>query len=92
MFLIRSDTVDDETALSQWHSNLNLLLVTLGVKSCNYYTTSAGDSYVGALLCTIVDDRCVLEEEARLLELGLLKCMGTHYNSSYSARSYSARG
>ncbi|KAL0823058.1 hypothetical protein Bca101_046735 [Brassica carinata] len=89
MFLIGSDNLDDETALSQWHSNLNLLYVTLGEKGCNYYTksfrgsvdpfhvnvvdtTSTGDSYVGALLCTIVGDRYVPEEEARLLELGLL--------------------
>lgn len=32
-------------------------------------TTGAGDSYVGALLCNIVDDRSVLEDEARLREV-----------------------
>ncbi|CAF1847153.1 probable fructokinase-4 [Brassica napus] len=86
MFLTGSDNVDDETALSLWHDNLKLLLVTLGEKGCNYYTksfrgsvdpfhvdavdtTGAGDSYVGALLCNIVDDRSVLEDEARLREV-----------------------
>lgn len=38
MFLSGSDKVDDETALSLWHSNLKLLLVTLGEKGCSYYT------------------------------------------------------
>lgn len=38
MFLTGSDKVDDETALSLWHSNLKLLLVTLGDKGCRYYT------------------------------------------------------
>ncbi|CAN7128727.1 unnamed protein product [Brassica rapa subsp. narinosa] len=86
MFLTGSDNVDDETALSLWHDNLKLLLVTLGEKGCKYYTksfrgsvdpfhvntvdtTGAGDSFVGALLCNIVDDRSVLEEEARLREV-----------------------
>ncbi|KAG2324733.1 hypothetical protein Bca52824_007461 [Brassica carinata] len=86
MFLTGSDNVDDETALSLWHDNLKLLLVTLGEKGCNYYTesfrgsvdpfhvdtvdtTGAGDSFVGALLCNIVDDRTVIEDEARLREV-----------------------
>lgn len=30
--------VSDESALSLWHPNLKLLLVTLGDKGCNYYT------------------------------------------------------
>lgn len=85
-FLTGSDKIDDETALSLWHSNLKLLLVTLGEKGCRYYTknfrgtvdgfhvkavdtTGAGDSFVGALLCKIVKDRSVLEEEAKLREV-----------------------
>ncbi|GJT91771.1 nascent polypeptide-associated complex subunit beta-like protein [Tanacetum coccineum] len=34
----RSDKIDDETAMSLWHLNLKLLLVTFGDKGCNYYT------------------------------------------------------
>ncbi|KAH7834744.1 hypothetical protein Vadar_019209 [Vaccinium darrowii] len=85
-FLTGSDKIDDETALSLWHNNLKLLLVTLGEKGCRYYTknfrgtvdgfhvkavdtTGAGDSFVGALLCKIVKDRSVLEEEAKLREV-----------------------
>lgn len=30
--------VSDEAALSLWHPNLKLLLVTLGDKGCSYYT------------------------------------------------------
>lgn len=30
--------VSDEAALSLWHPNLKLLLVTLGEKGCSYYT------------------------------------------------------
>ncbi|CAF2048584.1 hypothetical protein HID58_035717 [Brassica napus] len=90
-----------QTALSLWHDNFKLLLVTLGEKGCKYYTkinvdltnsvtlivflrlydsvdpfhvkavdtTGAGDSYVGAVLCNIVDDRTVLKDEARLREV-----------------------
>ncbi|XP_058181495.1 probable fructokinase-4 [Rhododendron vialii] len=85
-FLTGSDKIDDESALSLWHDNLKLLLVTLGEKGCSYYTknfrgtvdgfhvksvdtTGAGDSFVGALLCKIVADRSVLEEEAKLREV-----------------------
>ncbi|XP_059654593.1 fructokinase-2 [Cornus florida] len=32
-------------------------------------TTGAGDSFIGALLCKIVDDRSVLEDEAKLREV-----------------------
>ncbi|CAJ1933334.1 unnamed protein product [Sphenostylis stenocarpa] len=32
-------------------------------------TTGAGDSFVGALLCKIVDDQSILEDEARLREV-----------------------
>ncbi|XP_021751776.1 probable fructokinase-4 [Chenopodium quinoa] len=37
-FLTESNTVDDATAMSLWHSNLKLLLVTLGDHGCRYYT------------------------------------------------------
>lgn len=36
-FLTGSNKIDDETALSLWHPNLKLLLVTLGEKGCLYY-------------------------------------------------------
>ncbi|KAG9152591.1 hypothetical protein Leryth_021924 [Lithospermum erythrorhizon] len=85
-FLTGSDKIDDETAMTLWHPNLKLLLVTLGEKGCRYYTknfrgavdafhvktvdtTGAGDSFVGALLCKIVDDQAILEEEPRLREV-----------------------
>lgn len=82
-FLTGSDKIDDETAMTLWHPNLTLLLVTLGEHGCRYYTkhfhgeveafhvntvdtTGAGDSFVGALLCNIVDDHSILEDEGRL--------------------------
>ncbi|XP_027911715.1 fructokinase-2-like isoform X1 [Vigna unguiculata] len=85
-FLTGSDKIDDESALSLWHPNLKLLLVTLGEHGSRYYTknfhgsvdafhvntvdtTGAGDSFVGALLCKIVDDQSILEDEARLREV-----------------------
>ncbi|KAL0392520.1 UNVERIFIED_CONTAM: Fructokinase-2 [Sesamum radiatum] len=37
-FLTQSSIVDDESAMSLWHHNLKLLLVTLGDKGCRYYT------------------------------------------------------
>lgn len=37
-FLTGSKKIDDETALSLWHDNLKLLLVTLGEHGCKYYT------------------------------------------------------
>ena len=37
-FLTGSNKIDDESALSLWHNNLKLLLVTLGEKGCRYYT------------------------------------------------------
>ncbi|GMN59473.1 hypothetical protein TIFTF001_028558 [Ficus carica] len=37
-FLTGSNKIDDETALSLWHDNLKLLLVTLGEHGCKYYT------------------------------------------------------
>uniref|UniRef100_A0A2P2LJC1 fructokinase n=1 Tax=Rhizophora mucronata TaxID=61149 RepID=A0A2P2LJC1_RHIMU len=85
-FLTGSNKIDDADAMSLWHPNLKLLLVTLGEKGCRYYTkdfhgevdafhvntvdtTGAGDSFVGALLCKIVDDQSVLEDEQRLREI-----------------------
>lgn len=90
-FLTGSDKIDDESALSLWHPNLKLLLVTLGEKGCRYYTksfrgavegfqvktvdtTGAGDSFVGALLCKIVDDHSILEDESRLKEVLRFAC------------------
>ncbi|KAG4945174.1 Fructokinase-2 [Glycine soja] len=37
-FLTGSDKIDDESALSLWHPNLKLLLVTLGEHGSRYYT------------------------------------------------------
>ncbi|MED6144659.1 Fructokinase-2 [Stylosanthes scabra] len=37
-FLTGSDKIDDAAALSLWHPNLKLLLVTLGEKGSRYYT------------------------------------------------------
>lgn len=85
-FLTGSDKIDDASAMSLWHPNLKLLLVTLGEHGCRYYTknfhgsvdayhvntvdtTGAGDAFVGALLCKIVDDQSILEDEARLREV-----------------------
>ncbi|XP_023922013.1 fructokinase-2 [Quercus suber] len=82
-FLTGSNKIDDESAMTLWHPNLKLLLVTLGDLGCRYYTknfhgeveafrvntvdtTGAGDSFVGALLCKIVDDQSILEDEPRL--------------------------
>ncbi|KAG5396678.1 hypothetical protein IGI04_018492 [Brassica rapa subsp. trilocularis] len=39
-FLTGSNKIDDETAMSLWHPNLKLLLVTLGEKGCRYYATN----------------------------------------------------
>ncbi|RDY12688.1 Fructokinase-2 [Mucuna pruriens] len=85
-FLTGSDKIDDASALSLWHPNLKLLLVTLGEHGSKYYTkdfhgsveafhvntvdtTGAGDSFVGALLCKIVDDQSILEDEPKLREV-----------------------
>lgn len=37
-FLTGNSTIDDATAMSLWHPNLKLLLVTLGDQGCRYYT------------------------------------------------------
>ncbi|XP_075504874.1 putative fructokinase-4 [Primulina tabacum] len=85
-FLTGSNKIDDESALSLWHDDLKLLLVTLGEMGCRYYTqsfrgsvdayrvetvdtTGAGDSFVGALLCKIVDDHSIIQDEGRLKEV-----------------------
>ncbi|KAK4254845.1 hypothetical protein QN277_007928 [Acacia crassicarpa] len=85
-FLTGSDKIDDASAMSLWHPNLKLLLVTLGDHGSRYYTknfhgsvdafhvnavdtTGAGDAFVGALLCKVVDDQSILEDEARLREV-----------------------
>ncbi|KAL9322974.1 hypothetical protein ACSQ67_011027 [Phaseolus vulgaris] len=39
-FLTGSDKIDDASALSLWHPNLKLLLVTLGEQGSRYYTKS----------------------------------------------------
>ncbi|KAK4387948.1 Fructokinase-2 [Sesamum angolense] len=42
-FLTQSSIVDDESAMSLWHHNLKLLLVTLGDKGCRYYTKARNE-------------------------------------------------
>ncbi|ESQ36317.1 hypothetical protein EUTSA_v10008196mg [Eutrema salsugineum] len=37
-FLTGNNTIDDDAAMSLWHPNLKLLLVTLGERGCRYYT------------------------------------------------------
>ncbi|KAK6145793.1 hypothetical protein DH2020_019662 [Rehmannia glutinosa] len=90
-FITQNDKIDDEAAMSLWHNNLKLLLVTLGEKGCRYYTknfhgavegyrvktvdtTGAGDSFVGALLCNIVDDHTIIQDEPRLREVLKYAC------------------
>ncbi|CAN1768474.1 unnamed protein product, partial [Linum perenne] len=69
-FLTGSDKIDDESAMSLWHDNLKLLLVTLGEKGCRYYTKSFHGSvdafHVNAVDTTGAGDSF---EEARLREL-----------------------
>uniref|UniRef100_A0A803Q2W5 fructokinase n=1 Tax=Cannabis sativa TaxID=3483 RepID=A0A803Q2W5_CANSA len=38
VFLTKNDKIDDASAMSLWHPNLKLLLVTLGENGCRYYT------------------------------------------------------
>ncbi|KAL2242442.1 UNVERIFIED_CONTAM: Fructokinase-2 [Sesamum indicum] len=90
-FLTQTNIVDDECAMSLWHHNLKLLLVTLGDRGCRYYTknfkgavdtyqvktvdtTGAGDSFVGALLCKIVDDQFIIQKEERLKQVLRYAC------------------
>ncbi|XP_073148655.1 fructokinase-2-like [Henckelia pumila] len=90
-FLTGSNKIDDESAMTLWHNNLKLLLVTLGEKGCRYYTkgfrgavdtyqvkavdtTGAGDSFVGALLCKIVEDESIIQNEPKLKEVLKYAC------------------
>ncbi|KAL6532124.1 Fructokinase-2 [Orobanche gracilis] len=52
-FLTGSNKIDDESALSLWHPNLQLLLVTLGEKGCRYYTTNFRGSIAGYHVKTV---------------------------------------
>ncbi|KAL6582136.1 Fructokinase-2 [Orobanche minor] len=52
-FLTGSNKIDDECALSLWHPNLQLLLVTLGEKGCRYYTTNFRGSIGGYHVKTV---------------------------------------
>nr|QIS79145.1 fructokinase [Solanum tuberosum] len=52
-FLTGSDKIDDESAMSLWHPNLKLLLVTLGEKGCNYYTKKFHGSVGGFHVKTV---------------------------------------
>ncbi|CAI9777042.1 unnamed protein product [Fraxinus pennsylvanica] len=90
-FLTGNNNIDDASAMSLWHDNLKLLLVTLGENGCRYYTknfhgsvdaynvkavdtTGAGDSFVGALLCKIVSDHDIIQDEHRLKEVLKFAC------------------
>lgn len=90
-FLTGNNKIDDASAMSLWHDNLKLLLVTLGENGCRYYTknfhgsvdayhvkavdtTGAGDSFVGALLCKIVSDHDIIQDEPRLKEVLKFAC------------------
>ncbi|CAA3013350.1 fructokinase-2 [Olea europaea var. sylvestris] len=90
-FLTGNNKIDDASAMSLWHDNLKLLLVTLGENGCRYYTknfhgsvdafhvkavdtTGAGDSFVGALLCKIVNDHDIIQDELRLKEVLKFAC------------------
>ncbi|KVI00467.1 fructokinase-2 [Cynara cardunculus var. scolymus] len=53
-FLTGCEKIDDEAAMSLWHPNLKLLLVTLGDKGCNYYTKNFHGT-VGAFAVKAVD-------------------------------------
>ncbi|KAH9627271.1 hypothetical protein KSS87_006229 [Heliosperma pusillum] len=53
-FLTGNSDIGDATAMSLWHSNLKLLLVTLGDHGCRYYTKNFKGS-VEAFIVTAVD-------------------------------------
>ncbi|GER32729.1 pfkB-like carbohydrate kinase family protein [Striga asiatica] len=52
-FLTGSNKIDDESALSLWHPNLQLLLLTLGDKGCKYYTKNFRGSISGHPVKTV---------------------------------------
>lgn len=52
-FLTGKDSVEDEVALSLWHPNLKLLLVTLGEKGCKYYAKDFRGTVEGVSMKTI---------------------------------------
>uniref|UniRef100_A0A6N2KRP5 Carbohydrate kinase PfkB domain-containing protein n=1 Tax=Salix viminalis TaxID=40686 RepID=A0A6N2KRP5_SALVM len=84
-FLTGSDKIDDETAMLLWrlfdYQHKSCILISQQLKTLNFHgsvqafhvdtvdTTGAGDSFVGALLCKIVDEQSVLEDEPRLREI-----------------------
>ena len=49
-FLTGNPKIDDENALTLWHSNLKLLLVTLGEHGCRYYTKVSTTLHTNVLL------------------------------------------
>ncbi|KAK4424973.1 Fructokinase-2 [Sesamum alatum] len=53
VFLTGNDKVDDESAMSLWHDNLKLLLVTLGAKGCRYYTKNFRGGVEGFAVKTV---------------------------------------
>ncbi|KAK4406245.1 Fructokinase-2 [Sesamum angolense] len=53
VFLTGSDKVDDESAMSLWHDNLKLLLVTLGAQGCRYYTKNFRGAVEGFAVKTV---------------------------------------
>ncbi|KAK6145792.1 hypothetical protein DH2020_019661 [Rehmannia glutinosa] len=82
-FITQNDIIDDEAAMSLWHNNLKLLLVTLGEKGCRYYTKKfrgAVDAYnVKAVDTTGAGDSFVGAllhkiDEARLKEVLKYAC------------------
>ncbi|MQL74848.1 hypothetical protein Taro_007221 [Colocasia esculenta] len=52
-FLTGKETVEDDVAMSLWHPELRLLLVTLGEKGCKYYTKDFKGSVEGISVKTV---------------------------------------
>lgn len=53
-FLTGSSKIDDESAMSLWHPNLKLLLVTLGDKGCRYYAKVSSHSHLPFFIMQLV--------------------------------------